>query len=132
MEYIVHDSGLILGIVWLSYMAFHVKDVFVIFHNLYHVSLIIRRNLNVDPGFFYHCGTVMPYEDIELGHICSGIGLLLDGTKPLLEPILIYCQEVQWHSSEGNYTRDTSAISTKISLKVTYLRCHSNAQGLMN
>ena len=35
-----------------------------------------------------YCGLVMPYGDIDLGHIGSGNGLLPDGTKPLPEPML--------------------------------------------
>ena len=30
-------------------------------------------------------------------------------------------REVQWHSSKGNFTRDSSAIDKKIDLKITYL-----------
>ena len=42
----------------------------------------------------------------------SGNGLLPDGTEPLPEPVLIYIiSKVQWHSSEGNCTRDTSSIN---------------------
>ena len=42
---------------------------------------------------------------------------------------LIICK-VQWHPSESNFTRDTSAISvTEISLKITYLKFCSNFPG---
>ena len=37
--------------------------------------------------------------------------------------------KVQWHSSEHNYTRDTSAPKIKISLKMTYLKFHLNLPG---
>ena len=37
--------------------------------------------------------------------------------------------KVQWHSSECNCTRDTSAPITNISLKMTYLKFHLNLPG---
>ena len=37
--------------------------------------------------------------------------------------------KVQWHSSEHNCTRDTSAPITKISLKITSLKFHLNLPG---
>ena len=36
--------------------------------------------------------------------------------------------EIQWQSSEGNFTIDTSVID-KISLKIIYLKFHSNLPG---
>ena len=49
-------------------------------------------------------------------NIGSGNGLLPDGTKPLLEPMLTI-SKVQWHSSEGSFKRDISAINHKNSLQ---------------
>ena len=49
-------------------------------------------------------------------------------SKPLPEPILTCHHQVQWHSSEGNFTRDI----TKLSLKMTYLimlMLYSNISG---
>ena len=42
----------------------------------------------------YHkiCGIVTPYRDEIWVNIGSGNGLLPDGTKPLLEPVLTYHQ----------------------------------------
>ena len=37
--------------------------------------------------------------------------------------------EVQWHSYQGNYTRDAQPSITKIHLKITYLKFHSNLPG---
>ena len=44
-------------------------------------------------------------------NIGSGNGLLPDGTKPLPDLMLTYHQRVQWPSTEGNFTGDTSAIN---------------------
>ena len=37
--------------------------------------------------------------------------------------------KIQWHSSESNFTRDTSAINHAISLKITNLKFQSNLPG---
>ena len=37
--------------------------------------------------------------------------------------------KVEWHSSEGKFTRDTSAINHWIIWKSRYLNCHSNFPG---
>ena len=37
--------------------------------------------------------------------------------------------DVQWHSYEDNFTRDASPSITKICLKITYLKYHSNFPG---
>ena len=37
--------------------------------------------------------------------------------------------KIQWHSSEGNFTRDNSAINISICWKITYLRFQSNLPG---
>ena len=50
-----------------------------------------------------HCGIATPYEEIYLTRH-SGNGLLLDSTKPLHEPILIYYQGVMLCSPESDFT----------------------------
>ena len=40
-------------------------------------------------------------------HIVSGNDVLPDGTKPLPEPVT-YLGQVQWHSTEGSFTKDIS------------------------
>ena len=42
-----------------------------------------------------HCGLVMPYGDIELGQHWF-IGLLLEGTKPLPEPMSSGSSGIHW------------------------------------
>ena len=37
--------------------------------------------------------------------------------------------KVHWHSSEGNFTRDTQQSIAEISLKITYLKFHVNLRG---
>ena len=45
-----------------------------------------------------------------LGNTGSGNGLLPDGTKPLLEPMLTIINEVLWHSPEDNFTRNAQDV----------------------
>ena len=61
-------------------------------------------------------------------NISSGNGLLPDGTKPLPEPMLTD------HQSSDNQLRAISqklpqSSITKISLNITYVKCHSNLPG---
>ena len=50
-----------------------------------------RKILSSYPvAFLTYCGLVTPYGDRVLVNICSGNGLLPDGTKPLPEPMLTY------------------------------------------
>ena len=61
-----------------------------------------------------HCGLVTTYGVRYLSQHwirTSGNGLLPDGTKPLPEAMLTYHHTVQRHSSEGNFTINTSAIN---------------------
>ena len=39
--------------------------------------------------------------------------MLPDGTKPLPEPVT-YLGQVQWHSTEGSFTKDIQGSTTKI------------------
>ena len=72
-----------------------------------------------------YCGLLVPYCFGDLSNISSINGLLPDGTKPLPEPMLFIIRKVQWQSSEVNFnTRHEPSI--KISLKIIYLKSHSN------
>ena len=63
-----------------------------------------------------------------------GNGLLLDGTKPLPQPMWTYVRKTQWHSSdsEGNFIQviHQLAITTStVSLEISYQQFHSNLPG---
>ena len=52
------------------------------------------------------------------------------GTKPLPQPMLTYHSKIQWHSAGGGISQEIHQPSiTKISLKMTYLKFHSNLPG---
>ena len=59
-----------------------------------------------------HCGLGAPYDDIDLGKTGSGNGLLPDGTKPLLEPMLTNHQQGTLCQTELPYdTRDECTLT---------------------
>ena len=41
----------------------------------------------------------------------------------------LFINEVQQHSSDSNFTTDTSAISSKISMRITWMKFHSKLSG---
>ena len=61
-------------------------------------------------------------------NIGSGNGLLADGTKPLPEPMLCFHQWVDVHL-RGNLKEIFQSPIVKISLKINYLKFHSDLQG---
>ena len=75
-----------------------------------------------------HCGLLTPYGDINLVNIGSGNGLVPSGTSHYPNQCWLI-SKVQSHSSECNFTRDTSTTSHWISLKITYLKFCSNLPG---
>ena len=65
-----------------------------------------------------HCGLLTPYGDMELVNIGSGNGLLLDGTKPLPEPISVGYSDIHRRAISKEIFQPSV---TKISWKITYL-----------
>ena len=71
-----------------------------------------------------HCGLVMPYGDIDLVNIGLDNGLLPDGTKPLLEPLLTYHQCGSVMFIWGQFLKVPQPSTTKFSIKITFLKFH--------
>ena len=73
----------------------------------------LKTHICVTRPQWVNCNLVETWIWINTG---SGNGLLPEGIKPSPDPMLTYHQQspvtaAHWHSSEGNFTRDTSPIN---------------------
>ena len=75
--------------------------------SLYMVSLIIIMHW----WRWWLVNSLWPSDTIQRHKSGSTLAQVPDGTKPLPEPMLTYLQCLQWHSVEGNLTRDSSPIN---------------------
>ena len=59
-----------------------------------------------------HCGPVMPHGNREMGPTLAQVmTCCLTAPSHYLNQCWLIIKEVHWHSSEGNFRRDTSAIN---------------------
>ena len=74
-----------------------------------------------------HWGLKTPYGDIDLGQRHQD--LCLTAPSHYLNQCWLIISEVKWHSYYRNFSRDAQPSITKICMKITYIKFHSNFPG---